>query len=415
MIASQPNGVRLVVFANILLWGLHIPILEQGLSLHLLVTILAGFLVGVRHQTFTRKFLLYIALLAMYGAITYLIGPCTDNGIKVVSSLIVMVITTASLKWTASAVRWDTPIITLKEASVLLGLITILATIEFFIMFFTGTPLGEIRAKGLYLEPSHLALSSVPLILYLWFCGSKKVRLWVAVTASVLLTVANSSTLVVMLAVSLLLPTIGKFYKRPNSSSAILGLFILGFILLTLLTISGATDILIRVNDIIDLRPDSNLSSLVYANGWQLIESYLNSTHGFGLGFNAMGCNPRAYTDITNWLELIQLGDQNFNDGSFLFSKFSSEFGIIGIVFFITLTAYTLKILFRLSSTQTAPSLVISVGWLTVATVGGFVRSGGGYFSGPVILAIFSVFILQTQHKRLAYHHRKFTAQQMHT
>ena len=398
--ASQPNGVRLVVLANILLWGIHIPILQAGLVLQFLLTIFTGLRAGAMHRPLTIKIYIFLAVLILYGAGTYLFGPCTDQGVKFAASLVMMVIMVASLKWTASTVHWDAPLLTIRDASTMLGLMTTLATIEFIIKFLSGTPLAEIRAAGIYLEPSHLALSAAPLILYLWFCGASRTKFFVAISTFILFVVAHSSTLIIILSVFFIIPFVGRLFKRPYNLYAIFSSVCLLASLLFIAAISITEDTIIRFNDIIDLRAESNVSSLVYANGWQLLNSYLTSTNGFGLGFNAMGCDPRSYTEATDWLELLQLGEQNFNDGSFLFSKLGSELGYAGIIFFVSLTVYSLHGLLFLSSMTTKPIFVLAIGWLAVATFGGFIRSGGGYFSGPAILGIFSFLILQNQRRR---------------
>ena len=77
-----------------------------------------------------------------------------------------------------------------------------------------------------------------------------------------------------------------------------------------------------RLKGVLELNDSSNLSSLIYMQGWVDAFSNLTRTYGLGLGFNMMGCPPLN----SNWIRDIILnsyGENYFNltDGSFIFSK----------------------------------------------------------------------------------------------
>jgi cell division protein FtsW (lipid II flippase) len=189
----------------------------------------------------------------------------------------------------------------------------------------------------------------------------------------------------------------GRFFQsrlRVSDLFSLIGL--VGAAIIFIVAFSDS-DTFLRVNDLIDLRQESNLSSLVYANGWQQLTSYFFSTYGVGLGVNAMGCSPLANTTITEWLQILDLGGQNSNDGSFLLSKIGSEFGFVGLSFFLYVTFFSIKKLLHVSRQSTSLE-IISIGWLMVVTLGGFVRSAG-YFSGPVVLGILAYMLMRTKKK----------------
>jgi hypothetical protein len=74
-----------------------------------------------------------------------------------------------------------------------------------------------------------------------------------------------------------------------------------------------------------------NLSNLVYIQGWELIpESFLRSS-GWGVGFQQLGFHGTNVPAAT-LIHAITDGDEaNLTDGSFVFSKLASEFGVAGV------------------------------------------------------------------------------------
>jgi len=206
-----------------------------------------------------------------------------------------------------------------------------------------------------------------------------------------LLTSFSSTLLILLLLLSVIYVSGYLFNNRLNLKNTTIILVIVLFLVLKP-TIFPESQTMLRINDIIVLNSGSNLSSLVYANGWYLILENLVRTSGFGLGLNAMGCSPLPFTPITEWLNAIGHAESNLNDGSFLFSKIGSEFGLIGIAAFLFATLYCVRGHFYLSLHH-RPNEIIAYSWLIVITVGGFIRSTG-YFSGPVILGILAFFIL---------------------
>jgi hypothetical protein len=389
----QPAGLRWAMYANILLWGVQLPF--GAPALNVLITLAAGLLHKTRHKRVPLSLILFSLCLLGYGVITFLAGPCTEGAIKVVISLIVMILIFLSIYWLAASARSDCPLLSTQETTWLLVIITCAALVEYAARLLGGTPISEIRVGGVYLEPSHLALSGVPLFCYLFFCGTP-VQKWLGITAAfVLLVVGYSSTLIILLIAIVGLPYLGSLARRPMQRSGLLVLAGLVSAPLLVLMSPASEDTLLRITDTLDLREESNLSSLVYANGWMMLDYYLNSTAGLGLGFNAMGCEPRAVTLVTGWLELLDLGDQNYNDGSFLLSKIGSEFGMVGVLGFIVMVGLSLKQLLGLLKHSLDATAVVCTSWIAIVFVGGVVRSGGGYFSGPVLLGILAFFVLK--------------------
>lgn len=386
-----------MLYANILLWGVHLPF--GAPALNVLITLAAGIAVKLQRRAVPLTLILFGLCFTGYGVITFVAGPCTDGSIKMLFSVVVMLLLILSMYWLATGINDDRPLITCNEASWLLGIIIGAAVVEYLVRLVGGTPIDEVRVGGLFLEPSHLALSSTPLLCYLFVCGKPLHKYMSLSGALLLLIIGFSSTLVLLLLALLGLPYVGRVARQPKQGSAIAVIGSLFVASALFLMSSASQDTVLRVTDILDLRAESNLSSLVYANGWMLLDHYVNSTGGFGLGFNAMGCEPRAITMVSEWLELLDLGDQNYNDGSFLLSKIGSEFGIVGILGFLAMTAISLKQLLALLKSRSDGTTVLCVGWLAIVFLGGVIRSGGGYFTGPIMLGIFAFFVLRRKNR----------------
>lgn len=383
----QPGAVRAFVIGNILFSGFSVPI-------HVALTIVCGFLVPLDKRKISPSIWFVWIITISYGLIAYSVGPCVDGIEKVFVSAAAMSLLIILIEWLSRDVRFDRPLISIREALALLHIIIFFSVAEYGFYLLNGLDSQGIRFGGLYLEPSHLALSVVPLLIYVMFFGNSIERIYVILLAFVLAAISYSSTLIILM-VLISFPMLIKVASNVRLNRVLLltlfcyCLAVTGYVLF-----ANHDEMLLRINDLLDLRPQSNLSSLVFANGWQLLQINLENSDGFGLGFNAMGCNPRAYTEISEWLAMIDREDQNYNDGSFLFSKFGSEFGYLGVLLFISITLISLRHLISSLSTSSSMVFVLSAEWLAVIAIGGFVRSGGGYFSGPFMLAIFSLFLM---------------------
>lgn len=395
MIAKQSPEVIIFILSNVFLWSTKIPWLEYTIQVNLLLSLITGLVAGLRLQRISPRSFFFVSLFSIYGLLAYFVGPCTDSAPKVIISSLVIFTLLISLKWLADSIRWDSPLITKRTALVVLFCITFAALFEFSIKL-TEVDANELRVGGLYSEPSHLALTACPFLYYLWHTDEKIKSIIFTFILSML---AYSTTLFIILSPLIIIPYTAKIFRKSGSliSAAIISLLFSAIYLLDTNIESSST--FLRITDLVNLREESNLSSLVYANGWQQLISYNRNTLGMGLGINAMGCNPLADTQITEWLALINLENQNSADGSFIFSKIASEFGIFGITIMIFLFFFSLKKLLKINSTN-HPSIIITIGWLCVLTVGGFIRSAN-YFSGPLLLAIFSFYVIQSYRNKI--------------
>jgi hypothetical protein len=151
---------------------------------------------------------------------------------------------------------------------------------------------------------------------------------------------------------------------------------------------------LIKINDVLNINKNSNLSALVYMYGWEIAYSNLIASNGLGLGFNLMGCEPSPVTISSTYLwEMGRVTEDlkivNYNDGSFLASKIISEFGIFGIIILI----YQFFLLYKIKyyTIRLIPEhsfyLNLMLSYFSALIVSEFFR-GTGYFSTVVLFAL---------------------------
>ena len=192
------------------------------------------------------------------------------------------------------------------------------------------------RYSDPYIEQSHFALYVCPLIAYRLGVNSRdRIALISMLITSIL---ASSLTLFIWYGFIFLLLA---FEKSFRFFVRILLMLMILVLIATFTDISHFTD---RIGGIINFQADvaasvTNLSSLVWLNGWsQAYESLIQSSM-LGLGFNQMGCgNYSSLGYLSSTLSVGRDTPLNAFDGSFMASKFISEFGFLGIIIVLYIT-----------------------------------------------------------------------------
>jgi hypothetical protein len=196
------------------------------------------------------------------------------------------------------------------------------------------------RIARFYYEYSHVALYIMPIIMYRLLCNYKDKIAWLSIlTISIF---SFSTTFIIGLLCSLFF--IIKIYKlKIFPLLLILPLIIFGY-----LYYDHVFDRLLGLFHTSDSF-ETNLSSLVWLNGFSMANTYAINTNGLGIGFNQMGCNNTGNIGI--YSALIASGNNgivlNFEDGSFAFSKIVSELGFLGYFLTGALTFYSLNVFYR--------------------------------------------------------------------
>ena len=94
-----------------------------------------------------------------------------------------------------------------------------------------------------------------------------------------------------------------------------------------------------------------NPTSLVWLNGWSQAIEHLNYSSFLGVGPNRMGDGELSFLgNYSNLIMSVTSSDTVLNsfNGSFLFSKVVSEFGLFGIILFIYIFYISLKKIYKI-------------------------------------------------------------------
>jgi len=390
--------LQLWFVANTVLWPLTIMLGTFHLGLNVVVLILVGAVwLGMKRRVAVISIFVTAAFFAylVFSSLTAVTGPCTDVFSKLMITgpiLMFLILIGTEIGRNSQSYDW----IKLQKTAVWCLL---LAFFAFFVEMALPShfPLqGTYRAigeySGLFSEPSLVAFSLFPCIAVLLVAEDRKTRRSGMLAVLGLLVFSKSSTLLAFIVVWILY----RLFIHGRIRQA--GLLILGFASLIALASVINYDALIaptvdRTVGIFASNETDNLSSLVYVQGWQDGWANLVRTHGLGLGFNMMGCHPLPDVPIRAVLALEGLEDLNATDGSFLFGKVVSEAGIFGIMFYLAVIWWWVRLEKKIRVTEDTTRRFIAstqaaLIFCFVAT--SFIRSAG-YFGGGMLLWIVAV------------------------
>jgi hypothetical protein len=147
----------------------------------------------------------------------------------------------------------------------------------------------------------------------------------------------------------------------------------------------------------------TNLSVLVYVQGWEFISESFQITKGWGLGFQQLGVVPLHSLASAQIYQLAAL-ELNEQDGGFLVAKIVSEFGVAGIVFSALYILLATVWGFRLRAignhkVAAAPGELFALSVFVAFSLLMFVRAGG-YFDGPTMLFAAACFYLLSEKRK---------------
>lgn len=148
----------------------------------------------------------------------------------------------------------------------------------------------------------------------------------------------------------------------------------------------------------------SNLTTLVFLQGWEL--AYLNfiKTNGLGLGFQMLGSSETITGVFTDSIGMfISGGSLNIEDGGFLAAKLIAEFGILGVSIVVFYIYWIIKIIFKTNYLHNVSNITDAERekLLMYGIIFGFLIEmllrGYGYFSPGFFLMITSVMYLKNK------------------
>lgn len=246
------------------------------------------------------------------------------------------------------------------------------------------------RAFFPFPEPAGFALPLAPILMYLCVTARGTRRAWLLLLAVAGLALVKTLTLVVAVALIAVVSL--------RKSHLIAFALVIGAIL-TQMDLSYYAE---RVDFVSDT--NTNLSNLVYVQGWELLFEGLERSHYFGQGFQQLGLQGTDVDAASIINSLLEGSDLNLLDGGFLLAKLGAELGVFGIVAAAVATVQSVRsmlVLRRVAAGRIRlPAVVVFAhAVLSALLLHLYVRSGG-YFTGEIFLALTAVWIL-AHHRRM--------------
>lgn len=251
-------------------------------------------------------------------------------------------------------------------------------------------------------EPSHYALAVSSVVLAAGFFVNDSLKAVLLILIIVLGALIQS---MVLLSLSIVMMVV--YYGLPLKLKSILILAALLLVGIMIINFTNDTNYSYFMNRIWLDEANSNLTALVYMQGWEEVLNSLVRTNGIGVGLRNMeNTVPGYYGEL---IYSIAGEYRNRAEGSFLASKIITEFGIVGVFLLLVYCALLLKSLnffsrlnkyrhYKDSSVRAmaAPaSLIYAHSVIVVFAIEVFAR-GVGYFSVGVFLLTMVVYLLLT-------------------
>ncbi len=226
-----------------------------------------------------------------------------------------------------------------------------------------------------FTEPSHFALSFSPFLIYQCVRSSLPVRLaWLAIA----------------LLLALLLQSLSLVVAVGLAAACCLSFSLLAGALVGLSAVIGYLDIS-YFTDRLDFSVNTtNVSTLVYIQGLELVEAGLRKTAGLGIGFQQLGVVP-LNVPTSDLIYSINGDDANLRDGGFTAAKLIAELGFVGIgliaVYLYALVKAVLALRALSSGLPGSAQERFALSVIAGLSIELFVR-GGGYFTGTMVLMV---------------------------
>lgn len=163
----------------------------------------------------------------------------------------------------------------------------------------------------------------------------------------------------------------------------------------------------------------SNLTTLVFLQGWELASLNFLQTNGLGLGWQMLGLTTTHLPSITETIISLTGNMFNIEDGGFLASKLIAEFGIIGILISLAYLYFLIKFIFtsnyiwyKIKHSQNKSEIfslkkrLLFSGVIFGFCVEFFLR-GYGYFSPSLFLVFVAIFYLYSTPDKKFINHGK--------
>jgi hypothetical protein len=232
-----------------------------------------------------------------------------------------------------------------------------------------------------FTEASHLAIVFVPVLIFqsVRVVGFQRI-IFIAFGITTALSIQSLTLLVGM---CLVLAVCARSYVYP--------------VIVTLVAIGGILLDLTYYADRLQFTNSTNLSALVFIQGWQIMLEAFQKSYAWGIGFQQLGLHD-AHTDASDIIFILVNNQVNLLDGGLTFAKFAGEFGVFGVLLSAVFLAMAVMSIIQLRKFATGsislPAYkVFAFSVLLSYPIELFIR-GLGYFTPTFFLAATSLAIL---------------------
>lgn len=404
---KQLNNFLFICFFvfSILLWPINLNFIGNfHIRLNEIFYLISALILGVSNQKIslnTKKLFLFTVPVIVFHYLFTSFLFCEDQHLKGIASLpvfLIMIFVGWELGQRSTNQNW----LGLEKISLI---VIILATLAILVEFafpdlFPAQATYRIGGiySGIYDEPSHLAFSIYPCIL-ITLLSKRKIIFFNGVIFSIILAyLSPSSTYLLLLLIALFLALYKKmpfFLFNISVPITLVGFWSFIFFFKP----QSINQLQIKLEGILSVGGNTNLSSLVYLQGWSDAIQNLTRTWGLGLGFNMMGCNPVPSNPSRSVISTMGLSGLNDFDGSFLFSKGTSELGIFFLILMLALSFISIKILNKKNYSNSRVNLIKLI--LISSFLATSITRTSGYFCGTfgyLVLALSGILTKENQY-----------------
>jgi len=395
-----------LILSTLTIWFIPSVILVVfGASSYAIGLLFALILVFLIHSSkitivqFKRYELLVLLLIAFFLLLSSFITFIRAHNTKpLLSAVPFMGIVFFSLAWGKIIKEYHISII-INSILIILCIFFVIGWLNF---FYPINVFGYIyRQKSVFpfVEESHFALALGVLSLGYSTIASTKMNYVIGINTLLLALIYPNLTLLVFFALLMVLYLV--------KSGKNFGKYLLLFFLVSILLVSLLTQI-DYFRSRLTFREVTNLTTLVYLQGWELAFNNLHQTQGFGVGYQQLGSNETVLGHYSERIFALYGKHINLDDGGFLASKIIAEFGFLGLstmLAYLILFVGFLYIMWR--NFQRSPDdRIINTNELFVLGlfIGFFVEiffRGFGYFSPNLVLIIAYGQVISKKNKRL--------------
>ena len=375
------------------LWGIQIPIGPiEGLPLYLFLIPFLILIDGLTIYHFRFSLILGLFLISILTLQLTFQNIHLTTSSRIISSMImfVILISLVSSWYTTSLKHNHKYFFNISKAFLVIQFFFMIIQLIFYkvglldLKHEAYLPGLSIRPPGLFMEPSHVAVGLAPFYYFAINSYNDFISKYGKPILYILILIVFICPSATMLAFISFLSMIWYFRNfRFNIKNMIYSFSILVVCFLVIynviFSIQEISDRIISLFSLLGdgLDPSANISALILLKGYEMF-TYAITNYPLGIGFLNMAL-VNEFSSVSFLYPFLY--NLNKQDGSSLFFKFCSEFGIFGIIFFL----YTLKRLFKNIRSETIKFENAFLFTFIACSI-----RGPSYFDGPILI-VFSM------------------------